>query len=64
MGARVGYKPRSKKKQKEWRDQLRRMIDAGVFGPPTPVRRPEQFLRRYNLLRPNQARPRYGLGTG
>jgi hypothetical protein len=30
---RRGYKPRSKRKQKEWRDQLRRMIDAGVFGP-------------------------------
>jgi ParB-like chromosome segregation protein Spo0J len=28
------YKPPSKKKQKERREMLRRMIDAGVFGPP------------------------------
>jgi ParB-like chromosome segregation protein Spo0J len=32
--AKWGYKPRTKKQQKQWRDQLRRMIDAGVFGPP------------------------------
>jgi ParB-like chromosome segregation protein Spo0J len=32
--ARAGWKPRSKRKQKQWRDQLRTMIDAQVFGPP------------------------------
>jgi hypothetical protein len=32
--ARWGYKPRTKKQEKACCDMLRRMIDAGVFGPP------------------------------
>jgi ParB-like chromosome segregation protein Spo0J len=34
MRRKWGYKPPSKKAQKKRREMLRRMIDAGVFGPP------------------------------